>query len=336
MSGEEIRSRRLMARFDSLAPEVGQMRGQMSRVIAIVAAVLLCACAAPAKKPSLGWSDYTVEGSVGLVVTSLAPARLVPTDNDAGAALDRASEDKRQEQKKGVAVSAFTILLAPLAIFAPMYPPAIQLAILPFQAIGYTSQVGQDADRLQEAAAKARLDAACSEELAIAHPELAEKLQAAVPMDALLPSIQGEVRESLRERTKVPVVPLEPQATESESWNREAVLKDAAQRDIPTVFAMEIQRLEVRAEAATAKPGDCRYAITTISWITWWSANGAVMVYRADTPAGDGPQPLLVLPDLPALLDQPEALRLRIARAYRDKVMATVEAPTLKFAAAKP
>ena len=85
----------------------------------------------------------------------------------------------------GVGAIALTILTAPLAILAPLYPPAIQLAALPFMSVDPTFKAVRDAELLQQEAAKARLDSACDEQLAAAHPELAEKLQRTLSGEAL-------------------------------------------------------------------------------------------------------------------------------------------------------
>jgi hypothetical protein len=144
------------------------------RVSVLLAAALLSACAAPQKKASLeAWPEYKVTGSVGLVISLPAAPIKARADNEDVTRLESAAEKKRKEASMGMGATAFTILTAPLAILAPLYPPAIQLAALPFMAADATAKAGQDAERLQQEAAKARLDSACSEQLAAAHPESA-------------------------------------------------------------------------------------------------------------------------------------------------------------------
>ncbi len=68
----------------------------MSRMIAILAAAALCACAAPQKQPA-DLSQHKVEGMIGLMVVSwpVAELEVAAPDASAGAALDPASEKKR-------------------------------------------------------------------------------------------------------------------------------------------------------------------------------------------------------------------------------------------------
>jgi hypothetical protein len=310
----------------------------MSRLMAILAAALLCACAAPQKKPVLeGWPEYKVDGTIGLVVTAWAtPVKLVaPPDEAAVAALEAAADKRRKEQSAGVALTALSVLLMPLAILTPVAPMAAQAAVLPFSTADATSKIGQDADRLQQQAAKARLDAACGGQLAASQQDLAEKLQRAVAGHALLESIQAELRESLQDRARVAVVPLDPQRNEQEAWTRDPVLKDAGARGLPSVLTIEIQSLDFQVEATNGKSGGCGYAVTTDSAITWWNLKTGLKVYQTDSLAHDARLPFETT-DLSSLLEQAEGFRLRLAKAYRDAVLATLNVPTLKFVNAQP
>ncbi len=314
-------------RFRKITP-----RCWADRVIAVLAAALLCACATQQEKPA-DWPQYKVDGTIGLVVTAGATAvKVAAADSTAATSLDAAAKKKRKEQSLGVGVTAFTILVAPLAILAPLYPPAIQLAILPFEAIGATSKAGQEADHLEQAAAKTRLDAACSDQLAASNPELPEKLQRAVAGDSLLSAIRTEVLESVQARTGMPVVPLDAQHSEDDSSRRDEVLKDAKAQAIDAVFAIDIQSLDFRAAAVSEKAGGgCRYAVTTTASLTWWNAKLGSLAYKADAFTHDV-RLQLDSTDIPALVDRPEELRFQVARAYRDMVLPTLNAPNLKFA----
>jgi hypothetical protein len=311
----------------------------MSRVIAILATALLCACAAPAKKFAVqeGWPEYKVDGKIGLVVTSwAAPVKVVaPPDEAAAASLDAAAEKKRKEQSLGVAATALSILMAPLALLTPVAPMMAQAAVLPFAAADATSKAGQDADRLRREAAKTRLDAACSAQLTATREDLSEKLQRAVEGDSLVQAIQAEVRESLEARARVAVVPLDAQRNENEAWARDPVLKDASDHGLSTVFAIEIQSLDFRVEAVDEKSSECRYTITTDSAITWWNVKEGLKAYQSETLARNARLPFDTA-SLSALLDQPDAFRLQLARTYRDAVLGTFNVPTLKFTNALP
>jgi hypothetical protein len=309
----------------------------MSRAFVILVAASLCGCAAPAKKPALeAWPEYKVDATIGLVVTAWATSmKLIAPDSAAAASLEAAAEKKRKNAAEGVAGTALTILLVPLAIPTPVAPMAAQFAVLPFAAGSAAAEASRDADQLKQAAAKARLDAACSEQVGAAHPDLAEKLQHAVPGDTLLQAVQAEVGESVHARARVPVVRLDPQRNENEAWTRERVVRDASRRGLSTLFAIEIQSLDLRVEAASEKPGDCGYALETDSVLTWWNVRQNLKLYQADTLANHA-RLRFDTTDLPSLLDQPEEFRLRVARAYRDAVLGTLDAPTLKFVNAQP
>lgn len=299
------------------------------RVGALLTAALLSACAAPQKKPTVWtWPEYQVSGSVGLVFNPpVTPVKLVTGSEDV-ARLESAAEKKRKEASMGVGVTAFTILTAPLAILAPLYPPAIQLAALPFMAADATAKAGQDADRLKQEAAKARLDVACSEQLAAAHPELAENLQRALAGDALRQALQSEIRDSLQVRTHVPVALMD--AWQDGASRPDVFLKEAEERQLPTVVEIEIQSIDFGAEASDSNPANCRYKVMASANLAWWNVATRLHAFRVDSLA-HGARLQLDAVDLSALVDRPEELRLQLARGFRDIVIATLDAPTLKF-----
>jgi len=303
------------------------------RVSALLAAALLSACAAPQKKPAIeAWPEYQVRGSVGLVLNPpVTPIKLL-TGNEDIARLESAAEKKRKEASRGVGVTAFTILTAPLAILAPLYPPAIQLAALPFMAADATAKAGQEADRLKQDAAKARIDAACSERLAAAHPELADKLQRALAGDDLRQTLRTEVRDSLQLRTHVPVALMD--AWHDGASRPDVFLKEAEERQLPTVLEIEIQSIDFGAEAIDNNPEDCRYKVMASANLAWWNIAARLHAFRADSLA-HGVRIQLDAVDLPALADRPEELRLQLARGFRDVVIATFDTPTLKFSEAR-
>jgi hypothetical protein len=303
------------------------------RVSVLLAAALLSACAAPPKKPAVeAWPEYQVSGSLGLVFNPpVTPIKLTAGNEDV-ARLESAAEKKRKEASMGVGVTAFTILTAPLAILAPLYPPAIQLAALPFMAADATAKAGQDADRLKQEAAKARLDLACSEQLAAAHPELAENLQLALAGDALRATLRSEIRDSLQVRTHVPVALMD--AWQDGASRPDVFLKEAEERHLPTVVEIEIQSIDFGAEAIDSNPGICRYKVTASANLAWWNVATRLHAFRADSLAR-GARLQLDAVDLPALVDRPEELRLQLAKGFRDIVIATLATPTLKFPEAR-
>ena len=314
---------------EGLQRELRSHTGARTRSCLILAAVVLSACAAPPKKPPLeAWPEYQVTDVVGLVIgPSVTPIKVLAGNGDV-ALLESAAEKKRKEASKGVGVTAFTILTAPLAILAPLYPPAIQLAALPFMAADATAKAGQDADRLQQQAAKARLDASCSEQLLAAHPEIAEQVQRALAGESLRQTIQAEVREGLQARTHASVMPID--VGRDEGRQPDPFLKEAEDHHLPTVVEIQIQSLEVRGEATGNDSGTCRYKIVTSTDMFWWNTGAHLIVFTAPSLAHDARLSLEAF-DLPALVDHPEELRLVIARAFRDAVVATLNGPTLKF-----
>jgi hypothetical protein len=304
------------------------------RVSALLAAALLSACAAsPKKAPLEAWPEYKVTGSVGLVINPpVTPIKVLAAGNEDVARLESAAEKKRKEASLGGGAIALTILTAPLAILAPLYPPAIQLAALPFMAADATAKASQDAERLQQEAAKARLDSACSEQLAAAHPELSANLQRVLAGETLRQTIQGEVRDALQLRTQEPVVLMD--AWRDGVSRPDLFLTEAEERRLPTVVEIEVQSLDLGAEATGSDLGNCRYKVITSTNLAWWNVAERLHVFRADSLA-HGARLQLDAIDLPALVDRPEELRLQLARGFRDAVVATLNGPTLKFPESK-
>jgi hypothetical protein len=313
--------------------ELPTRTGTKTSCYLILAAVFLSACAAPPKKPSLQpWPEYQATDVVGLVIgPPVTPIKVLAGNGDV-ALLELAAEKKRKEASMGVGATALTILTAPLAILAPLYPPAIQLAALPFMAADATAKAGQDADRLQQEAAKARLDASCSEQLVAAHPEMAERFQRALIGESLRQAIQAEVRGGLQVRIHASIVPID--AGRDEGRQPDPFLKEAEDRHLPTVVEIQIQSLEVRGEATGNDSGSCRYKIVTSTDLFWWNTGARLIVFIAPSLAHDARLSLEAV-DLAALVDRPEELRLVIARGFRDAVVTTLNGPTLKFPQSK-
>jgi len=305
-------------------------------VSALLAASLLCGCAAPQTKPPMdARPDYAVTGGVGLVVSlPSTPIKLRGADSEDAARLESAAEDKRKLASRGVGVTALTIVTAPLAIFAPFYPPAIQLAVLPFMAADATAKAGQEADRLQQEAAKARLDSACGERLAAAHPDLDEKLQRTLSSDVLKQSIADELRDALQVRSHLPVVLMDAQL-DGTYRGEDALLREARERHLPTAVEVEVKSLGLSGDSTGEASGPCRYKIVTSTDVVWWNVEERLTVYKADSLAHDARLPLDSI-DLPALADHPEQLRRLLAKGFRDAVMATLNGSTLKFPQSTP
>jgi hypothetical protein len=305
------------------------------RVSALLAAALLSACAAPQKKPALeAWPEYKVSGSVGLAISlPVTPIKVRGADNEDVARLESAAEKKSKEASVGVGTTALTILTAPLAILTPLYPPAIQFAALPFMAADATAKARQDAERLQQEAAKSRLDSACSEQLAAAHPELAEKLQRTRSGEALRQLISEELRDALQIRAHVPVVLMDAQL-DGTFRGQDALLAEAKERHLPTAVQIEVKSLDLSGDSTGDNSGSCRYKILTSTYMVWWNVEERLTVSTADSLAHDARLPLDSA-DLPALVDRPEEFRQQLARAFRDAVLDALNGPTLRFSEPK-
>jgi hypothetical protein len=68
----------------------------------------------------------------------------------------------------------------------------------------------------------------------------------------------------------------------------------------------------------------------TSTHLAWWNVAERLHVFRADSLAL-GARLQLDAVDLAALVDRPEELRRQLAKGFRDIVIATLDAPTLKF-----
>jgi hypothetical protein len=214
-----------------------------------------------------------------------------------------------------------------------MYPPAIQLAALPFMAANETANLSQQVDKLKEKAAQARRDAACAKELTAEHPGVDEAFQQALADEALRRAIEAEVRDALFARARVPVslidAPRDADSTESFPFVRQAKA-----RALPTVVNVDIVLLNLSAEATGDDGKTCRYTVAAIAEIVWWDVEKHLLVYRNDT-FGRTKLPIEAF-DLPELLEHPDELRLRVARGFRDAVAATFNVHELKFAGDAP
>jgi hypothetical protein len=306
-----------------------------SRVVPVVAVILLAACAASHKRSAPEPPPpYSVGASIGLVVTpEVTPIKVRMPDDETAAGIDAAAEAKRKEAQKGAGVTAFTILVAPLAILAPLYPPAIQLAALPFMAANETANLSQQVDKLKEKAAQVRRDAACAGELAAAHPGVDEAFQQALADEALRRAIEVEVRDALFARARVPVS-LVDGPRDADSTEPFPFVEEAKARALPTVVNVDIVLLNLSAEATGADGKTCRYTVAGIAEIAWWDVEKHLLVYRNDT-FGRTKLPIEAF-DLPELLEHPDELRLRMARGFRDAVAATFNVHELKFAGDAP
>lgn len=305
------------------------------RMVAFLAALGVCACASTSKRSAPEpLPPYSVGGAIGLVVTPevLSLSVRMP-DEEAVASLEARAEATRKEAQKGVGVTAFTILVAPLAILFPLYPPAIRLAAFPFMAANETANLSQQVDMLNKQAAQARRDAACARELAAAHPGVAEAFKHGFADDALRRAIETDVREALATRSRLPVTLVSAHG-DAPSDDPVALVKRAKEAALPTLVHLDVASLDVAAEAIGDDGKTCRYTVAAAAEITWWDAENHVLVYRNDA-FGGAKLPIGAF-DLPALLDRPDELRLRVARGFRDAVAPTFDVPQLKFAVGQP
>jgi hypothetical protein len=283
-------------------------------------------CASQAAGPP---PPYEVVGSVGLIVTpAVTPVRVRMPDDEYVSGIEAKAEAKRNEAKKGVGATALTILTAPLAILAPLYPPAIQLAALPFMAADATAKASKEADQLTERAAQARRDAACAKQLSAAHPDLIEVFPHVLEDESLRHAIEEEVRNALSARARTPVV-LVTAGADDVNPAIFPFVKEAKARALPTVVNVGIVGIDLSAEAAAEDPASCRYAVLGTAALSWWDVEKNLLVYRNDA-LTQTRLPLEGL-DLAALLDRRDELRSRIASAVRDAAAGTFDAPALKF-----
>lgn len=311
------------------------------RVSALLAAALLSACAAPAKKPPLeAWPEYKVSGSVGLVINpTVTPIKVLAANSEDAIRLESAAEKKRHEASMGVGATALTVLTAPLAILAPLYPPAIQLAALPFMAADATAKAREDAERLQHDAAKARQDLEeCGNRLAATYPELTGKFREALSEESFRQTLQEEMRSALQEHADLPVVSLSPR----EEMSFAPFLGEASRHQLQSVLEIEIHSLDLSTEETGGDAGDCGYKIFGDVKLQWWDVGNNLVVYRAGSLLKEGKisaELVLYRPgplhgegiDLPALVDRPEQFRSQVAKWFRNAVLKALNSSKLKF-----
>jgi hypothetical protein len=301
-----------------------------SRSGALFVAIALCACTTASKRAEPP-PPYDVVGSIGLVVTPdvIALGVRMP-DDETAVGFDAQAEAKRKEAQKGVGVTAFTILVAPLAILAPLYPPAIQLAALPFMAANTTANLSQEVDRLKAKAEQTRRDAACAMRLSTAHPEVPDAFQRALGDPSLQREIRSELRAAIAARAGLPVAVLESQ--DEEALLPDAELRAAKERALPTLVALRIESLDLSAEAGGNEAATCRYKLIVNAQLNWWDVDRHFIVARSDA-LGNARLPMEGF-DLPALLDRRDELRAQIAKGFRDAA-GTFDMAPLRFSAAK-
>jgi hypothetical protein len=306
-----------------------------SRAVVILAVVLLSACAASYKPDERSAPEppapYPVGGSIGLLVTPrVTPVGVWMQSEETAASVEATAEAKRREVQRGVGVTALTILTAPLAIFTPMYPPAMKLAVLPFKAADATAKASQEADRLKDKAVQARRELACAQQLSAAHPEVPEAFQRALADDSLRRTIEAEVRDTLYGRARVPITLVDAGRDEGGGSEPVPFLEQATQSQLQTVVELEIRSLDLTAEAAGDDPASCRYTVIVNADVNWWDVAKRLIAYQSE--ALWLTRLKLDAFDLPALLDRSEELRFRVARGLRDAVAGTFDVPALKFA----
>jgi len=304
-----------------------------SRAVPLFVVVVLCACAASTKRDTPEPAPpYDVGGSIGLLVTpDVTPVRIRMPDDEYVASADAAAEAKRKEAQRGVGATAFTILVAPLAILAPLYPPAIQLAALPFMAADATATASKEADRLKEKAAQARRDAACASRLSAAHPDVAEAFPRALADPSLRRAIELDLRDALAHRSGVPVVVVTA-PRDNPTTDAYPLVKEAKEQALSTILNVEIAGLDLSATAGDDAAG-CRYAVLVTADLAWWDVEKHLLVHRNDA-LGQVRLPIESF-DLPALLERHDELRSRIARGFRDAASGTLDVPALRFGAAQ-
>ena len=302
---------------------------------ALLAVVGLCGCAAPSKKSLIDTiPPYQVAGGIGLVINLQSPAFGVrPVPGDAAARLESAAGKKRKEASRGPGVIALTIATAPLALLAPLYPPAIELAALPFMAAKATSDANRAADRLQREATQARLDAECGEQLNAAHPDIAEALQEAVPGQSLREAIQIEVGDALQRRAHAPVIPLDLDGTKG--WQqKDSFLVEAAERHLSTVVEIDVDALDMSG-AFLGNDVGCGYHLKASGKASWWNVGTGLTEARGDMFAGKETLPIDVADPI-AFAGQSGKLQMAVAREIRDAMLATLDGSRIRFADPRP
>lgn len=322
-----LRSRRRLESSGSRSP-------MMLRLSALLVAACLSACTAPQKRPPLEtWPAYKVTGTFGLLIRLPATRMNVrAADNNDAARLESAAENKRKEASTLVGASALSVLTAPLAILGIVNPMALQFGALPFAYADAAQRSSKDVERLRQEAEKAHLDAACSEQLAAVQPQLAENLQRALQGKPLQQTIQEEVRNALQLRTNLPVVLMNAQ--QGEAQLPETFLREAEERQLSTVVNIAVQSLDLRGGSTAGNFVDCSYKIVTTGYVVWWNI-AEHLVVRSDSLDRDAVLRFDPV-ELPALLDQPDELQRQLASAFRDMLLATLNASTLRFPESKP
>jgi hypothetical protein len=243
----------------------------------------------------------------------------------------------------GVGATALTILLVPLAILAPVYPPAIQAALLPFAAADATGKASQDADRLRQEAAKARQDsAACGDWLAARHPELAEKFQRTLSDGSLRATIQDDLHHGLEGYANLRVVSL---AQPEDSSSSTLFLSEASRRQLQSVLEVDIHSVDLSVESRGPNTGDCAFKISGNINVHWWDVGNTLIVYSVGALPNEGAQLVLYKSeplsnegtppadevDLLTLVDHPEQFRAQVAKWLRNGVLRGLNKSMLKF-----
>jgi hypothetical protein len=146
-------------------------------------------------------------------------------------------------------------------------PAGHQLAALPFMAADATAKAGQDAERLQQEAAKARQDLEeCGNRLATTYPELAGKFREALSGESFRQTLQEEMRSALQEHADLPVVLL----PHPEEMSFAPFLGEASRRQLQSVLEIDVHSLDLSTEQTSGDAVDCGYKIVGDVKLQWW------------------------------------------------------------------
>ena len=326
--------------------------GLLRRGSAVLVSALLSACAAAPGRRALEPSPpYVVAGSIGFVISPSVTPIIVGAPYDKNAAqLESEAQKQHKSALQGIWGIPLSIAAVPLVIFTPVYPPALMFPAFPFEIIGETAQASGNAKHLQEQADQTRkASAACGEGLAATYPELSGKFQRAFSGEVLHQIIQDEFRGELQEHPGLSIVPL---VVPDEEISSIAVLREASQRHLPSVLAIEILSIELHTEYGNNNQGQCRVSYKVVGKVRFqlwdvekkrlilkvgpWTdeevkkSEDWVLLSRPGWPDEERNSPDDI--DLPALVDRPEELRTEVAKMLRRAMHTTLNGLALTFA----
>ena len=292
--------------------------------LALLAAITLPAlAAAPKPDATRAIEPYVVDRVPGLAVALPVKSTVGEPSGDPDA-LEAAAREKHDMASKQAGFAALTLLIAPLGLFS--YNP--QAVAAPFVLSYRAMKSKEGAERLDDDAAHLRKKIGCFEKIVDDHPGLRERLPDALNDGALLREFRDRIGTAIELRTNH--LPISVAGAHDEALGGEKLLAEAARLQLRDLVDIDIESMSLVVEPAPGADAGCTCKIATRAGIRLWNVAGSRVVFQDDLQEAMPVQ----ADELALLLDQPRALRARMAIWYGDLVLASMARANVRFSQA--